>query len=60
MVINFGKSELALSPQGMITDITYQQKSVFPEGKTSFLIRLFRDGNPCEIRDVSLDGNLLT
>lgn len=60
MVISFGKSELVLSPQGMITDITYQQKTVFSVGKPSFLIRLFRNGNPCEIKDVSLDGNLLT
>lgn len=60
MVINFGKSELTLSPQGMITDITYKQKSVFPKGQTSCLIRLFRNNTPCEASDVSLNGNLLT
>ena len=44
----------------MITDITYGQKSVFPEGQTSCLIRLFRNNTPCEARDVRLDGNRLT
>lgn len=60
MVIKFGESELTLSEQGLITDITYRQKSVFPGGQLSYLIRLFRDGQPCEIRKVSLEGDVLT
>ena len=53
MTIKFGKSELTLSQQGMITDITYRQTSVFPKGELSYLIRLFRNGSPCEVSNVS-------
>lgn len=59
MVINFGKSKLTLSPQGLITDLTFGQKSVFPKGQQSYLIRLFRNNAPCEISEVSLKDNLL-
>ncbi|MDD7740706.1 MAG: hypothetical protein PUJ62_11725 [Lachnospiraceae bacterium] len=60
MKIRFGKSELFLTEQGMISDITFSGESVFPTGEQSFLIRAFRNNLPETIEKVTACGNLLT
>ncbi|MBQ7839344.1 MAG: hypothetical protein IJ390_02495 [Lachnospiraceae bacterium] len=60
MQIKFGKAKLDLSEKGMITDITFCEKSVFPKSQISYLIRLFKNNVPVDIREVTQDGNLLT
>lgn len=59
MIIKFGESELTLSQQGVITDLTFRRFSVFPKGQLSYLIRLFQNNMPCKIRNVSQEDNLL-
>lgn len=60
MRINFGESELVMSEKGMITDITFGEKSIFPQGQPSYFIRLFRDNEPVDMESVTLEGNRLT
>ena len=35
MRIKFGRSELVMDEKGMITDITFDRESVFPQGQPS-------------------------
>ncbi|MCI5650302.1 MAG: hypothetical protein MR332_12930 [Fusicatenibacter sp.] len=60
MRIQFGNANLTLSDKGMITDMMYGEKSVFPKGQISWLIRLFKGNEPVEAREVTQEGNLLT
>lgn len=60
MKIPFGKAELTLSEKGLITDITFDDKSVFPAGRASFLVRTFMQNAPADILRVSLEGCRLT
>lgn len=59
MIIKFGSAELTLSEKGVITNISFLQNSIFPENQCSYLIRLFKDKNPCEISHIYLKDNLL-
>lgn len=59
MKIPFGKAELTLSEQGLITDITFEGGSIFPAGQVSFLVRAFTDGSPVEISRVRLENSRL-
>lgn len=59
MFIQLGKATMELSEKGLITGITYGQKSVFPEGCRSWLIRLFKNREPVEIKEVIQEGELL-
>ena len=72
MEIRIGEAVLELSLNGRITGLSFPEasacsekqerpeKSVFPEGKPSFLIRLFRNGKPEKIRLVEQrDGQLI-
>ena len=59
MKIRIGEAALELSSKGMITDISFPEESVFPEGKPSFLIRLFCNGKPEKIRLVEEQDGLL-
>ncbi len=60
MKIPFGKAELTLSEKGLITDIAFDDKTVFPTGRASFLVRGFMQNTPADILQVSLEGRRLT
>lgn len=59
MRINFGKSAFEMSDKGNITNLTFKQKTVFPENELSFLIRLFKDEKPVEIEKVTFQDSRL-
>ena len=60
MHIKFGESELMMTEKGIIKDITFREKSIFPQGQLSYLIRLFKENEPVDTESVTLDGNCLT
>ena len=59
MRIKFGRSELVMTEKGMITDITFDKESVFPQGQPSCFLRLFKDNEPVAVRSVALEGDCL-
>lgn len=59
MRIKFGRSELVMDEKGMITDITFDRESVFPQGQPSCFLRLFKDKEPAAVQSVALEGDCL-
>lgn len=60
MFIPFGKAKMELSEKGFITDILFEEKSIFPKGQISYLLRMFKKNAPAEAESVFMrDGRLI-